>query len=139
METLKLEIDEYNCIGTREASGLYAPFRGVIDDEGQFVFKVGGRPAELENFYGRMRVKDETPLPGLAQGYWRPVIDIRTGKILNWTEGVRARIYYKVVDACKWVIRNANGKKQYSGRGYVPDTLAPDGNGYGDYISMNIG
>ena len=31
--------------------------------------------------------------------HWKPIIDIKTGKILNWREGVRASISYKVCEA----------------------------------------
>lgn len=76
--------------------------------------------------------------------YWKPIIDIETGQILNWQQGVTANVHYKVCDefACKVIGRIAgvnsatNSIKDYEG--YVPGFMCPKESGYGDYIIMDI-
>lgn len=70
---------------------------------------------------------------------WNPFIDIDTGIIVNWDKGVKASIHYKVCDACGYELLDANGDIITSFEdGYVPRTLSPKQNGYGDYIKMDI-
>lgn len=68
---------------------------------------------------------------------WCPTIDGDTGRITNWAQGVTASVSYKVVDDC--------ALKVYDGdvlvvdyEGYVPDFLSPAGEGYMDYVYMDI-
>ena len=73
--------------------------------------------------------------------YWKPIIDIETGQILNWQQGVTAKVHYKVCDefACKVIEQRAgitNLIKDYEG--YVPDFMCPSGEPDGDYIVMDI-
>lgn len=70
---------------------------------------------------------------------WQPVIRIADGVILDWPAGVAASIHYKVCDDGIYVLKDASGA--VVGRredDYVPDVLCPSGNGYGDYIIMDI-
>jgi hypothetical protein len=70
---------------------------------------------------------------------WSPEIEIETGKILNWPQGVKASIHYKVCDCCGWELLDENKQVVLSAKdGYVPSTLYPKENGYGDYIIMDI-
>ena len=70
---------------------------------------------------------------------WCPAICIETGVIENWTKGTTASVHYKVADECGWSLHDINGNEILSvDDGYVPDTLCPEGRGYGDYIIMNI-
>jgi hypothetical protein len=70
---------------------------------------------------------------------WKPEIEIETGKILNWKEGVKAEIHYKVCDCCGWELKDEKGEVVLSAEdGYVPDSLSPKEAGYGDYIIMDI-
>lgn len=70
---------------------------------------------------------------------WSPEIEIETGKILNWKQGVKAEIHYKVVDCCGWELKDEKGEVVLStDDGYVPQTLCPKDRGYGDYIIMDI-
>jgi hypothetical protein len=70
---------------------------------------------------------------------WTPEIEIETGKILNWKQGVEAKIYYKICDCCGWELKNEKGDVVLSAEdGYVPSTLCPKESGYGDYIIMDI-
>jgi len=69
---------------------------------------------------------------------WTPIIDLSTGKITNWEQGKTAKIHYKVCDDGSYELRTASGEIITKIDGYVPDTMCPDGNGYGDYIKMTI-
>ena len=70
---------------------------------------------------------------------WMPTIEIETGKILNWKQGVKSNVHYKVCDCCGWDLLDENNEIVLSEEdGYVPDTLCPKERGYGDYIIMDI-
>lgn len=70
---------------------------------------------------------------------WCPIIDIDTGKILNWEPGKTANIHFKVCDCCCWYFLDADGEKVGEKvNEYVPACLCPEENGYGDYIIMEI-
>jgi hypothetical protein len=70
---------------------------------------------------------------------WTPEIEIETGKILNWKQGVKAEIRYKICDCCGWELKDEKGEVVLSAEdGYVPSTLCPKESGYGDYIIMDI-
>jgi hypothetical protein len=70
---------------------------------------------------------------------WNPHIDIDSGIITNWDKGVKANIHYKVCDGCGYELLDNDGNIITSFEdGYVPETLSPKRNGYGDYIIMDI-
>jgi hypothetical protein len=70
---------------------------------------------------------------------WCPHIEIETGKILNWKQGVKAEIHYEVADGLGYEIQSENGEVVLSADdGYVPETLAPKEEGYGGCIIMDI-
>lgn len=70
--------------------------------------------------------------------YWFPVIDIDTGVITNWEQGKTADIHYKVCDDGSYFVFDENEKEIAKKDGYVPDTMCPEGGGYGDYIIMKV-
>lgn len=70
--------------------------------------------------------------------YWRPVIDLATGRIINWKQGVRASISYKVVDEFECYITDADNKIVTKYEGYVPSFMAITDEGYGDYVYLEI-
>ncbi|MFA3130088.1 hypothetical protein KWG22_19030 [Acinetobacter pittii] len=71
---------------------------------------------------------------------WSPKIDVATGLIENWEPGKTAFIHYKVSDCCGFELLDPENNVVVSREdGYVPKTLSPAGNGYGDYIIMKIG
>jgi hypothetical protein len=82
----------------------------------------------------------ETPLmPFVEDGCWCPVIHIDTGVIDNWPVGTTAKVHYKVCDQCSFNILDKYDNIIYKQEDdYVPDFLCPEGDGYGDYIIMNI-
>ncbi len=84
-----------------------------------------------EDTYGTM-------IPCRKGDDWCPVIDIDNGQIINWTLGVTAKVHYKVCDAGVYELRTSDNILITRKDVYVPTCLSPGGNGYGDYIIMNI-
>ena len=70
---------------------------------------------------------------------WMPIIDIDSGVIVNWNKGTTAEVHYKVCGDGEYWLTNEDGKHiAFCGDGYVPRFLAPKGQGFGDYIILNI-
>lgn len=70
---------------------------------------------------------------------WKPVIELETGKILNWEQGKSADVHYKVCDAGSYFLKDELGWTVLSiEQDYVPSLLCPKEKGYGDYIIMDI-
>lgn len=86
-------------------------------------------------------VEDENGdlIPCRDGDYWKPIIDLETGIITNWTQGVTADIYYKVCDDGTYKLLDVDGNEVVSIDGYVPDIMCPNGEGFGDYIIMKVG
>ena len=82
--------------------------------------------------------KDNPQMPCVEGLNWKPLIDIETGVVLNWTPGVKAHIHYKVCDQGIYSLLDEKQNVIIKKDGYVPDILSPNGRGYGDYIQMNI-
>jgi hypothetical protein len=86
-------------------------------------------------------VEDENGdlIPCKVGDTWKPIIDLETGLITNWEKGKEANIHYKVCDAGEYWLQDENGEKIVKAKGYyVPDFLAIDDSGYGDYIIMKV-
>lgn len=78
-------------------------------------------------------------IPCRYDHFWCPDIDTETGKINNWVIGNTAKLHYKVCDGCHWELLDEKDEiVVQNGNDYVPDTLCPERNGYGDYIIMSI-
>ena len=70
---------------------------------------------------------------------WCPIIDINTGVITNWKQGVVAEIHYKVCDGGNYYLQDKSGNTVLKLEdNYVPSILCPKGEGYGDYIIMDV-
>ncbi len=69
---------------------------------------------------------------------WFPVIDIDSGIITNWEQGKTANIDYKVCDDGVYFVLDEKGNEIIVYDGYVPKTMYPKENGYGDYIKMDV-
>lgn len=63
---------------------------------------------------------------------WKLDVNIKTGEVIGWPKEVKADVYYKVCDCCRIKYK---GKEYYE---YVPDFLAINDKGYGDYIILTI-
>ena len=71
--------------------------------------------------------------------YWKPIIDISEGKIINWTNGAVADIHYKVCDDGSYYLKDLMGETVLSIEGdYVPSIMCPEENGFGDYVIMRV-
>lgn len=70
--------------------------------------------------------------------YWQPTIDLENGLIINWPEGVKAHVFYKVCDEFECTIYDRSGNEVLYYEGYVPDFMAIEDEGYGDYIDMVV-
>lgn len=75
--------------------------------------------------------------------YWELIIDLEEGKVLDWPKGFCINTYFKVCDDGEYafldkdmneLINITNEYDQY----YVPDFLALEDSGYGDYVIINI-
>lgn len=70
---------------------------------------------------------------------WGPTINIDTGIIKDWPKGTSASIHYKVVDEGTYRLFDENGQEVGAIEDdYVPGIMCPGGDGYGDYIIMEI-
>ena len=82
---------------------------------------------------------DGTLTPCKEGELWCPIIDLDTGIILNWEQGKEAKIHFKVCDSGSYFIKNEKGYDVLLIEDdYVPSIMSPGGDGYGDYIIMNI-
>lgn len=70
--------------------------------------------------------------------YWCPKININSGVILNWPVGIIADIHYKVCDDGTYTVLNDKMEVLVTIDGYVPNTMCPEGGGFGDYIIMKV-
>jgi hypothetical protein len=70
---------------------------------------------------------------------WEPVIELKTGEILDWPVGTTADIHYKVCDAGEyWLLGPGSERIAKYDDHYVPDILCPKESGHGDYIIMKV-
>ena len=70
---------------------------------------------------------------------WCPIIDINSGVIVNWVNGVTADIHCKVCDSGSYSVLDSDGEVLYSEEDcYVPYVLDTSRRGYGDYIIMEV-
>lgn len=77
-------------------------------------------------------------MPCIDGEYWKPLIELETGKILNWEQGKEADVYYKVCDDGLYKLLDKDKKIIHSIDGYVPKIMCPTKPGYGDYVIMKI-
>ena len=83
---------------------------------------------------------DGTLMPFRNGDLWVPTIRLSDGKVMDWPEGVTARVYYKVCDEGEYWLRSATRRLFKCRDYYVPDSYLCHGDeGFGDYIILNIG
>lgn len=80
-----------------------------------------------------------TLIPCRKGDAWVPTIDLVTGTIEGWPQGTTASIHYKVCDAGRYALLDAEGVEVAVIDGYVPAIMAPGDAGYGDYVIMTVG
>ena len=82
---------------------------------------------------------DGTLIPFRRGQVWNPLIDLETGRIVDWPSGTNAEIHYKVCDDGEYWLLDSDMESLAYHEGYVPDEYLCHGeSGYGDYIIMNI-
>lgn len=71
---------------------------------------------------------------------WKPIIELKTGKVPNWPIGTDAKIHYKVCDQGEYWLLNQDKNRIGKWKGfYVPNNiLCINDSGFGDYIIFNI-
>lgn len=84
-----------------------------------------------EDTYGKL-------IPFRNGSDWAFLIDADTGLIKDWPKGTTADIHYKVCDEGTYALLDSEMKEIASKDGYVPGVMCPGGEGFGDYIIMNI-
>lgn len=103
------------------------------------IVKAGVRYWEDAEVNGETDTENGDNIPCKIGDLWCPQIEIETGRIINWKQGVKASTHYKVCDCLGYEIQAENGDVVLSAEdGYVPDTLCPKKEGYGDYVKMDI-
>lgn len=99
--------------------------------------EVGARYWEDSEVDGVEDVKGDL-IPCRDGEYWKPLIEIETGKILNWEIGKTAKVHYKSCDCNTFKLLDENKEVIVEREGYVIDMMCPTEKGYGDYVIMNI-
>lgn len=69
---------------------------------------------------------------------WVPLIELETGKILNWQVGKTAKVHYKSCDCNVFKLLDADNNVVSELDGYVINMMCPGDDGYGDYVIMDI-
>ena len=82
--------------------------------------------------------EDGSRIPCRSGDCWCPIIDLDSGIIENWPSGTIAALHYKVCDAGIYALLDADKNEVAKIDDYVPKILSPGGDGYGDYIIMDI-
>jgi hypothetical protein len=77
-------------------------------------------------------------IPLRVNDCWCPLINLANGIIIGWEQGTTAEVHYKVCDKGHYELLDQEKRLVKSIDGYVPDLMCPGGNGYGDYIIMEI-
>ena len=75
---------------------------------------------------------------GHKKFYWTPTIYLENGVIVNWPKGVKVHVFYKVCDDFDCTVYDEYDNEVLHYEGYVPDFMAIEEEGYGDYIDMII-
>ena len=81
--------------------------------------------------------EEEKPVPMINGSKWLSVVDIETGKIIDWPQGEEREYYWKICDAGSYYLLDANKQILLSIiQNYVPNNLLPGE--YGDYLDLKI-
>ena len=88
--------------------------------------------------------EDGSQVPFRNGQLWQPVIELATGKIVDWPQGMTASISYKVCDQGLYFLGTLEKPKlfrygDHEDSSYVPDDFLCHGDrGYGDYIILDV-
>ena len=87
------------------------------------------------------RIKEMIPL--VNGDSWDILIDLNEGKVVGWPKGFWLKTHFKVCDEGEYSFLDENKNeiinitKEYD-QYYVPDFMALEDSGYGDYVYINI-
>lgn len=84
--------------------------------------------------------KDGKLTPFRTGDNWAPKIELNSGRVVDWPEGLNADIHFKVCDDGEyWLLDDKKNRIAKWNGFYVPnDFLCHGDSGYGDYIIMKI-
>lgn len=88
---------------------------------------------------GKVEDEDSPTIPFAKGETWSPLIEIDTGIIVDWPQGITASVHYKVCDDGRYTLLDADKADLITIDGYVPRIMSPKEHGYGDYVIMDIG
>jgi len=77
-------------------------------------------------------------IPCRIGNYWCPIIDIESGRIINWVTGKSADIHYKICDDGIYTLKDEDNNIVLENDGYVIDSLSIGEQGFGDYIIIKV-
>lgn len=128
MTTPKIQMQRPPAVAS---SDLFSPTRLIVSAEVRYW--------EDAKINGEQDTEDGTRIPLKVGSLWKPIIELETGRVLEWPQGTMADIHYKVCDQGEYWIEDADGERLKWKGSYVPsDLLCVGGNGYGDYIILKI-
>jgi hypothetical protein len=112
-------------------SELFSPSRLIVSAEVRY-----WEDAEIN---GEQDTVEGTRIPLKVGSLWKPIIELETGRVVDWPKGTTADIHYKVCDQGEYWLEDANGERLKWKGDYVPNALLCVGdNGFGDYIILKI-
>ncbi len=82
--------------------------------------------------------KEGDLIPCRVGDTWCPLIELETGRIINWEIGKTADIHYKVCDDGRYILQDENREVIKTVDDYVISDLAIGESGFGDYIIMKV-
>jgi len=108
-----------------------AEFEEVDEDGSQIsdMLKPFNAPTNIKRF--KNFVKDDN--------IFSMKINVDTGEVVGWPKGTIMNIYWKIVDEGLYQYLDENDNIIFEYDGYVPNELAIEEVGYGDYVILNIG
>lgn len=84
------------------------------------------------------RDRNGTLIPCRDDNYWNPIIEVDSGKIINWRENTKADIQYELWRDIKCTFFDSEGNEVLKIEGYMPDLMLPTGYGYSNLILMDV-
>ena len=100
--------------------------------------EAGVRYWEDTEVNGELDTEEGDNVPCKDGELWKPLIELETGRVLNWEVGKTASVHYKVCDKGRYILQDAYHEPIKTIDGYVISDLAIGESGFGDYIIMEI-
>lgn len=111
----------------------------TVEKDARFLKAICGvRYWEDAEVNGEPEAEELPTIPFSGPDAWKPMIDIEGGLIVGWPKGTTAKVHYKVCDAGLYTLLDYSLNVIKEIDGYVPKIMCPGGDGYGDYVIMEI-